>query len=151
MIDKAILLVLIIAVLVLVFIRIIFYLKALKNRKEKKVRKKFEGKNILHFDAGANFFGIQSVGMGQVRGNGVLVLTDTELFFEMWAPTKELSVPVSHIKSVESVKIFLGKTKGWPLVRVNFQNENGRDDAAAWLVGNPKEWIEAIQGLISKD
>ena len=148
MIDKTILLFLIIAAAVLIFIRIFIYLKALKSRKSQKVRKRFAGQNILCFDAGANFFGVKTCGMGQVRGNGVLVLTENELFFEMWMPSKEVRIFLSTVKSVENVNIFLGKTKGWPLVRVNFTNESGKEDAAAWLVGNPKEWIESIQGLI---
>ncbi|MCK4953145.1 hypothetical protein KAS14_05120 [Candidatus Bathyarchaeota archaeon] len=52
------------------------------------VMEKFKDETVLGAFGSANFFGQESLGLGQVRGNGVLVLTEKELYFEMWSPKK---------------------------------------------------------------
>src|SRR5512147_2315477 len=72
--------------------------------------------------AGANFFGQQSHGVTQLRGNGTLVITDSEVYFEMWLPRRELTIPLSAVQGSETVRGFLGKTVGRPLLKINFLN-----------------------------
>ncbi|MCK4818238.1 hypothetical protein KA005_20885 [bacterium] len=142
----------IIGILFLVLLPLIFWLRKLKKEKMEKVMEKLKGKNLLIMSQGANFFGQKSRGFAQMRGNGVLVLTDEMLFFEMWVPSKELSIPVSSITGVETVRSFLGKTKGWPLLKINFTNESKEADSAAWLVDRLEEWTKIIEGKTgSKD
>ncbi|MBN1522396.1 MAG: hypothetical protein JW928_07675 [Candidatus Aureabacteria bacterium] len=136
--------------LIVFFIAVFVFLRVLKVRKTEKVLKKYEGKNILRMCPSANFFGLMSRGLAQVRGNGVLILTDEEIFFEMWVPSRQLEIRVSSISKVESVKSFLKKTKLLPFVRVDFKDERGQDDAAAWLVPRTKDWVNDIEKLISR-
>ena len=49
---------------------------------------KFKDEKVLGAFGSENFFGQESLGLGQIRGNGVLVLTEKELYFEMWHPKK---------------------------------------------------------------
>ena len=116
------------------------FLKNLQAKRLMEVTEKLKGKNILCITSNSNFFGLESVGMLQVRGNGVLVLTDEELLFSMWTPKKEISIPLKSIKKTEIVKSFLGKTKFRPLLKVVFQNEKNETDSAAWLVSNTNKW-----------
>jgi hypothetical protein len=51
--------------------------------------------NALLVVPGANFFGQESAGVGQVRGNGTLVLTSTALIFEMWVPQRVVEIPLN--------------------------------------------------------
>ncbi|MBU1043087.1 MAG: hypothetical protein KJ915_01660 [Candidatus Omnitrophica bacterium] len=95
------------------------------------------------------FFGQESLGMAQIRGNGVLVLTDEELFFKMWAPAKELSIKLSDIIGLEMPKSFLSKTKFKPLLKIMFKNQKKQPDAAAWLVGNLSDWHKSIQKTLN--
>ncbi len=90
--------------------------------------------DILHLERGANFFGQESKGYAQLRGNGVLVITGKELYFEMWMPERELSVPLSSILRIETPRFYLGKTKGYPLLKVVFRNSRGEVDSMAWMV-----------------
>lgn len=94
----------------------------------------------------ANIFGIQSKGMKQIRGNGILLLTASQLYFRMLLPKKELLVPLRSITSVETPKSFLGKTKGRKLLKVDFRNDVEGTDSAAWLVPDLEKWVEAIRG-----
>ena len=93
----------------------------------------------------ANFFGIESEGMTQMRGNGTLILTDEELYFQMWIPGRELSIRLDRISGTDIVKKHLGKTKLRPLLKVIFRNRKGEHDSAAWLVENPRVWISELK------
>jgi hypothetical protein len=104
--------------------------------------------NALLVVPGANFFGQESAGVGQVRGNGTLVLTSNVLIFEMWVPQRTVKIPLDRITSVDTVKSFLAKTRGVPLLRVSFQQENGLPDAAAWQVRDVEGVMAAIQEQI---
>jgi len=92
----------------------------------------------------ANLFGIKSRGMKQIRGNGILLLTSSQLYFRMLLPKKELLVPLGSITSVETPKSFLGKTKGMKLLKIDFRNDAGGTDSAAWLVRDLEKWVETI-------
>lgn len=97
----------------------------------------------------ANFFGVKSRGYRQVRGNGILILTYSELFFRMLLPAKELRIPLSSVTSVETVSSFLGKSKLRKLFKVNFRNSQTAEDAAAWLVNEPEQWIDAVRARLN--
>ena len=94
----------------------------------------------------ANLFGIKSRGMKQIRGNGILLLTSSALYFRMLLPRRELLVPLSSITSVETPKSYLGKTKGMKLLKIDFRNDVGDLDSSAWLVPDLEKWVETIRG-----
>jgi len=94
----------------------------------------------------ANLFGIQSGGMKQIRGNGILLLTSSQLYFRMLLPRRELLVPLGSITSVETPKSYLGKTRGRKLLEIDFRNDIGGTDSAAWLVPDLEKWVETIRG-----
>jgi hypothetical protein len=93
---------------------------------------------------GANFYGQESFGVTQLRGNGILVLTDTELYFKKWLQGREYHIPYAAIQAVETPTSFLGKTNFRPLVKVVFRNDSGQIDSMAWLVRD----VEALKGAI---
>jgi len=118
------------------------------KKRTREIEEQFTGKNILLTSRGANFFGQESKGLGQVRGNGVLLLTDKELYFGMWTPKKELKIPIVAIKSIETPKSFLGKSALRKLLKVVFENYMGDLDAAAWYVKDLVPWSQEIERLI---
>lgn len=99
---------------------------------------------------GANFFGQEKLGIKQIRGNGVLILTPNELFFEMFIPKKKLRISIKDITKLESTKWHLKKTKSRPLLKVHFINKEGKEDSAAWLVSDLNLWSQALEQRISK-
>ncbi len=119
------------------------------KKRVKEIFEPFKGVPTKLSAQNVNFFGQESKGLGQVRGNGSLILTDSELYFEMWAPKRVLRIPKHMIKSVENPapKWFLKKTKNRPLLKVLFTNEQGQEDSAAWIVPELDHWIQKLSGL----
>ena len=119
--------------------------KKLFKKRINEIMDNFEGIDIIITLNNANFFGQQSRKSTQVRGNGVLILTAEELYFEMWRPKKVVQIPTSAILNVEITKSFLHKSVFRKLLKVGFQNENGEEDAAAWWVSSLEQWIEELE------
>ena len=117
------------------------------RRRSKSIIEKFESNDIIRICNGANFFGQEKYGAKQVRGNGVLILTPDKLFFEMWFPKKELSIPFKDITSVETTKWHLKKSKNRLLLKVLFTNDVGKTDSGAWLVQELDSWVQALEQL----
>ena len=106
---------------------------------------KFKDKNIIISVNNANFFGQQSRKSTQVRGNGVLILTAEDLYFEMWRPKKILQIPISSVLKIEITKSFLHKSVFRKLLKVVFTNQEGEEDATAWWVTSLNKWIEELE------
>lgn len=133
---------------IVLFAVIIYWSRRFGARRAHEVVSQFKGKTIHGVTSSANFFGQQSKGAAQARGNGVLVLVDDELYFQMWAPKRELRIPFTALRGVEQVKSFLGKTKFVPLLKVDFENDQGEADAAAWLVKDLPQWKSGLEKII---
>jgi L-2-hydroxyglutarate oxidase LhgO len=65
------------------------------RQKEAQARERYP--NARQIDRTANFFGQESRGVTQIRGNGTLILTDSDLIFEMWVPNKQLRIPLRSV------------------------------------------------------
>ena len=94
---------------------------------------------------GANFFGLESQGPMQLRGNGSLVLTPEALVFDQWVPARRLSIPRRQIIEVSTARSHLGKSVFRPLLKVRFRQQDGAEDAVAWLVGDLESWLAALR------
>ena len=118
------------------------------------VKRKVKAAIDTHFSPGemvlssykANFFGLESKGMGQVRGNGALVLTREKVWFKQLAVNRIIDIPLCDIVQVETVHSHLGKSIFRPLLKVQF-NVGTTLDAIVWYVPNPQEWIKHILKL----
>ena len=92
----------------------------------------------------ANFFGQESKGVAQLRGNGVMVITSSELYFQQLVTNKEWHIPFGTMQAVETAKSHLGKTVGRPLLKIRYVNPEGRIDTVAWWLRNVAEVIQTI-------
>lgn len=106
------------------------------------ISKKFPNARLIV--PGVNFYGQESKGKMQMRGNGTLVLTEEELYFEQLVPRREYRIPLSAVQGVETPSSFLGKTNFRPLLKVVFKNEGGQTDAMGWIVPD----VEGAQQVI---
>ena len=79
-------------------------LKRMFKKRIKEILDKYKDNKIIIYDEMANFFGQESLGVWKIRGNGVLLLTDMALFYEMWKPKKEISIPIKSITKVTNPK-----------------------------------------------
>ncbi|MFW9819108.1 MAG: hypothetical protein ACFFE5_05815 [Candidatus Thorarchaeota archaeon] len=126
-------------------------LKKFFKKRINEIHEKYKDKNLLLVDDISNFFGLESSGVWKVRGNGVLLLTEVELFFGMWKSKKDLVISVKSIIEVLNPKSHMHKSIFRPLLKVVFTNDNGEVDSAAWYVRNLEDWNNILKELILKN
>ena len=124
----------------------IWWFKRLRMEAIDSLRRDINKERVFHVED-CNFFGRQSVGYKQWRGNGILALTDKGIHFRMLLPRKELFIPLDSIKEISHPRSFLGKSKARDLLRVDYVDDAGEEDACAWLVPSLQWWSEAIEAL----
>ena len=122
-------------------------LRQAASQKEASARQRYP--NALAIDRAASFFGQESRGVTQMRGNGTLILTDTDLIFEMWVPNSTFRVPLRSIQRIEHPTSFLGKTRFAPLLKVVFTAEALATDSMAWQVRDLEGWVNKINAARS--
>jgi hypothetical protein len=121
--------------------------KLFKNR-IKEIIAKFQENEIIKVSESANYFGLESKGVKQIRGNGVLILTKEKLFFEMWVKPKTIvEIPINSIQKIESVKSHLRKRRFQKLLKVIFTNERRNLDSVAWLVRDLDDWMQFLEKM----
>ncbi|MFN2524725.1 MAG: hypothetical protein ABR505_00445 [Actinomycetota bacterium] len=108
------------------------------------VRSRLGENDIIAFDESANFFGVESRGPAQLRGNGCLGASADEVLFIMWLPRRETHIPRAQITGVERTRSHLGKTIGSELLRIRFTNDEGSPDSIAWFVTELPAWESAL-------
>ncbi|RJP31637.1 MAG: hypothetical protein C4536_07550 [Actinobacteria bacterium] len=142
-------LIIILVVLISIAADIVFFIWWFKRLRAEAIEDLHQavGEERVYQVEDCNFFGRQSSGYKQWRGNGVLALTDRGIHFRMFIPRKELFVPLDSIRDISQPRSFLGKSKMKSLLRVDFTGEEGRDDACAWLVPSLQWWSEAVAAL----
>ena len=112
---------------------LLFWLKSVFRKRREEVARRFRRKTILRQHNLAQFFGRESLGHVQARGNGLLVLTGEELYFLQALPRREFVIPIESITEVSNPRSHLGKSNMCKLLRVDFV-EKRKDDAIAWNV-----------------
>ncbi len=100
--------------------------------------------SIVFADDTANYFGIESAGGRQLRGNGLLAASEDTLIFIRWYARGELLIPRDRITGIERVRGFAGKTIGRQLLKVSFTTELGEPEAAAWYVHDLPAWESTL-------
>lgn len=143
----------IILITLIIFAIVVFFtfswLRRIARARESALRERFPA--AKHILSGVNFFGQESKGLAQMRGNGTLVLTDAELYFERWLPRAEYRIAIADIQAVETTNRFLGKiVYGRLLVKVVYRNAAGQPDAMAWLARDSENLKRMIDGLLHK-
>lgn len=127
---------------VVIFGSVFVVLRNIARQKEAGARERYP--NARQIDRAASFFGQESLKSTQMRGNGTLILTDTDLTFEMWIPNKQFHIPLHSIQSIENPIWFLGKSRFKPLLKVVYIDDQGATDAMAWQVINLENWMRLI-------
>ncbi len=129
------------------FLLIAGILRMVRVSVRRDLEKRLDPKDVLQADLFSNFFGQQSRGLGQIRGNGGLVLLRDRLYFLLAAPRRELVIPFANITDISLPSSFLGKSVLRPLLRVDFFSGTGAD-AAAWALRDPGNWKAALEQAV---
>lgn len=119
--------------------------KRVAARREQAMRQRFPtARTIL---PNVNFFGRESDGAAQLRGNGTMALTGSEIVFERWVPRKEYRIPFAAIQAIETPRAFLGKSVGQRLLKVVYTSDSGQTDSIAWLVPDLEALKQTLENL----
>lgn len=113
-------------------------------RNDELIAREFAGVEIERQSGMANYFGLESRGGKQVRGNGALVVTADRIWFQRIGAGEPIVIPRRDVKSTEVVKSHAGKAVGRPLLKVTFDDEHGSTDAVAWYVPGAEDWAAAL-------
>ena len=131
--------------LVIIFGLVFWWLR----RKKVAITRQWEGEGVLFLRGpeGANFSGLESQGMGQVRGNGFIALTGEDLRVTRAVPAGEWRIPHRQIKQACLEPSFLGKRRGRPVLVITFEAD-GQPDRLGVYVRDGEAWVEAIESWL---
>ena len=100
--------------IIIVGIVIVFFvhLKRKQDEIEANFQKRFAGKKIQFMDKHALYVAKESDGYSHFRGQGYLVLTEDELYFERQLVKKTIKIPTGSIIKVAKTKRLAGQGPG---------------------------------------
>jgi len=132
-------------VILLSLLRLFF--SSARKKLEHHIQENFDIREIVGATTRANFFGKQSKGGKQIRGNGALVLTKNEIYFIRAVPFKEYKIPLKSILEVSLPNSFNGKSVFSKLLCIQYKI-GSELDVVAWAVKNPESWKKSIEKLV---
>jgi hypothetical protein len=124
-----------------IILRLVF--ATVRNRLRHKIAETFSPESIITSSLRANFFGLQSRGQKQIRGNAALVLTADTLWTCLGMPQREVKIPLIAVRNVTLAKSHCGKSVFVDLLRVEFDTSDG-PEIAGWYVSDAEAWRQAI-------
>ncbi len=123
----------------------VLVLKRVTAEGERRTAERYgDGADVLRKELAANYFGRTSAGLGEVRGNGALVLARHELWFSRFMPKDEIVIPLADILEVDDTRTHKKRTVGQRLLRVRFTVPDG-EDCIAWAVRDVDGWKRDIE------
>ncbi len=145
--GQVVLIVVLSLVVVALFFAIAFggafiWLRRMARQKEASAQERYP--DFRHIDRTASFFGQKSRGNAQLRGNGTLILTPSELVFEMWVINRVVRIPLASITALENPTAFAGKSRFAPLLKVSYIDDQGGADSMAWQVRDLVLWMRLL-------
>ncbi|MDX2447605.1 MAG: hypothetical protein QNK29_10485 [Desulfobacterales bacterium] len=129
----------------IIFFGIIAYIAFIRQRDRKWIEKKFRGQKILAMSFGVNYFGRASEPGKPRSSSGFLLLLPDQVFYRSRSARLELSIPGANIAHVYPDNSLKGVDLHQSVVKIDFINERGNKDAAAFKVPYPPQWIQVIK------
>lgn len=143
--DAILIVVIVVAVILVTLVGVFWTLGRVTRKRAALIAERFPNTKLIV--PMANFFGQESKGVTQLRGNGIMVITSSEVYFQQLVTNREWHIAFGSIQEVETVKSHLGKTIGRPLLKIRYINPEGRVDTVAWWVRNLDEVLQTIESL----
>ena len=129
----------------LIFIGIIFYLAYMRQRESKRITDKFDKREIIITSFGVNYYGLESEPGGPLRSSGALVLLKDGIYYRARFTKRELLIPGSSITYIGVTNVHKGKDLHQSVVVLQFLNQDGKDEKAAFRIPYPAQWVAAIK------
>ena len=133
-----------------IFFGIIGYIAFIRWRDRNWIEKRFGDQKILAMSFGVNYFGRASEPGKPRKSSGFLLLLQDQIFYRSRTARLELSIDGDKIVRVYPDNSIKGYNLHQSVVKIDFINENGDKDAAAFKVPSPPQWIQAIENNFLK-
>ena len=137
----------IVGIIGIIFIGIVIiffvHLKRKQDEIEANFQKRFAFKKIRFLDKHALYVAQESDGYSHFRGQGYLVLTEDELYFERQLVKRIIKIPTDSIVRVDKTKRLAGQGPGM-MLKVVFKKQDGEQDAIGWKVKEFDRWVKEI-------
>jgi hypothetical protein len=127
------------------FILIMFYLVYMRQRESKRITDKFDKNEIIITSFGVNYYGLESEPGGPLRSAGALVLLKSGIYYRARYSKRELFIPGSAITYIGVTNVHKRKDLHQTVVVLQFLNEDGKEEKAAFRMPYPAQWIAAIK------
>ncbi len=132
------------------FFGIIGYIAWMRWRDRKWIETRFGSRPILAMSFGVNFFGNATEPGKPRRSSGFLLLFSDALFYRSRVKKIELEIPATRIAGIYHDRVHKGVDLHQSLVKIDFLNEDGQKDTAAFKVPYPPQWMQAIENALLK-
>ncbi len=109
------------------------------------IKERFDPKSVKAVSFGVNYFGLASEPGAPRRSSGFLLLLNDRLFYRSRFKKIELSIPGHRIRRVTHDRSHKGVNLHQSVVKVGFVNERQEQDAAAFRLPYPPQWMRAIE------
>ena len=139
---------LIIGVGVVVIVLLLVRLKKRQDELAASVERRFRDKHIRMLDRHAFFIALKSDGYSHSRGQGYLVLSDEELYFERLVGRKVVLIPLGAIVNAGKTGRLAGQGVVRNMLHIEFKDENGDLDAMGLVVKELDRWIQEINAAV---
>ena len=101
---------------------------------------------------GCQYLGLSSKGAMQMKGNGVLALTNKQIVLKGFAGVTDFECHRQHISKVEVTNSYPGGLSALPLIKITFCKENSPEDSLHVCVPptHRTKWVNALQNVWTK-
>ncbi len=130
-----------------VFMGIVLTISYVRNMEAKRLRNKLGESNIVLSGYNVHFYGVESAEEKPLKSIGALALSGKGLYYRARYTKLELFISGKQITSITATDDFKGKNMYGNIVAINFINNNGEKDRAAFRIPYPERWSKAITQL----
>ncbi len=132
------------------FLAIFVYIIYIRYRDRQWIAKRFGPKQAVALSFGVNYFGRTSEPGKPRKSSGFLILLPDRLFYRSRFSGLELDIPGKKIARVYPGTSIKGVELHQSVMIVDFLNEKGNRDSAAFKVPYPPQWIRMIENIFDK-
>lgn len=129
------------------FMGVLFIISFVRNSEAKRLRMRLGEGNIVLSGYNVHFYGVESEEGKPLRSMGALALSIEGLYYCARYTKRELFISGKQITSITATDDFKDKNMYGNIVAINFVNEKGEKDRAAFRIPYPERWSKAINQL----
>ena len=125
------------------------FVRRLRNRAQGDLEAMVGAEHVVLVDRSANCAGHDDPDTVQLRGAGVLALTEDALHFMLWMPRdRHLQIPRSGVRTATATRAYrragFARASFRPMLRVEFRTKAGADASIGWSTTDAEAWCDAL-------